>query len=106
VYEQSLISIVDDDQSFRESLGRLLKSHGYAVGLFPSGVAFLESAELVASPQTAPTGVESPGKSALKCASLRGKPGKFRSQARERKVYEGTQLGHGCASIGHDEVHR
>jgi FixJ family two-component response regulator len=45
--EQSLISIVDDDQSFRESMRRLLKSLGYTVTAFPSAAAFLSSPKLV-----------------------------------------------------------
>jgi FixJ family two-component response regulator len=44
-----LISIVDDDQSFRDSLRRLLKSHGYSVAAFPSAAEFLASAQLRAS---------------------------------------------------------
>ncbi|RZL86963.1 MAG: response regulator [Variovorax sp.] len=47
--EPSLISIVDDDQSFRESMRRLLKSHGYAVAAFPSAAEFLASAQLPAT---------------------------------------------------------
>ena len=41
--KQSMISIVDDDQPFRESLGRLLRSLGYAVSVFPSPIEFLAS---------------------------------------------------------------
>lgn len=44
--EPSLISIVDDDPSFRDSLRRLLKSHGYAVAVFPSAAEFLASSQL------------------------------------------------------------
>jgi FixJ family two-component response regulator len=44
-----LISIVDDDQSFRESMRRLLKSHGYTVAVFPSAAEFLASAQLHAT---------------------------------------------------------
>lgn len=43
LYEQALIAIVDDDKSFRDSLGRLLKSLGYAVVVFPSAAEFLAS---------------------------------------------------------------
>ena len=39
----SLISIVDDDQSFRDSMRRLLKSLGYTVAAFPSAAEFLAS---------------------------------------------------------------
>lgn len=44
--EPSLISIVDDDQSFRDSMRRLLKSHGYTVATFPSAAEFLASVQL------------------------------------------------------------
>jgi len=47
--ERSLISIVDDDQSFSDSLRRLLKSLGYAVVVFPSGAQFLASHQLAAT---------------------------------------------------------
>lgn len=39
--KQSMISVVDDDQSFRDSMRRLLKSLGYAVSVFPSAAEFL-----------------------------------------------------------------
>jgi len=41
--ERELISIVDDDQPFRESMRRLLKLLGYAVEGFPSAASFLAS---------------------------------------------------------------
>ena len=41
--ERKLISIVDDDQPFRESMRRLLKLLGYAVEAFPSAASFLSS---------------------------------------------------------------
>jgi FixJ family two-component response regulator len=41
--EPSLVSIVDDDESFRNSMRRLLESHGYAVAVFPSAGEFLAS---------------------------------------------------------------
>jgi FixJ family two-component response regulator len=44
--EAVLISIVDDDQAFGESMRRLLKSLGYAVVVFPSAAQFLASPEL------------------------------------------------------------
>jgi len=47
--EPSLISIVDDDQSFRDSMRRLLKSHGYTVAVFPSAAEFLASTQLPAT---------------------------------------------------------
>lgn len=43
---QSLISIVDDDRSFGESMRRLLRSLDYAVAVFASGAQFLASSEL------------------------------------------------------------
>lgn len=39
----SLISVVDDDDSIRESLQGLLESIGFAVETFPSAQAFLDS---------------------------------------------------------------
>ena len=47
--ESSLISIVDDDQSFRHSMRRLLKSHGYIVAEFPSAAEFLASTQLLST---------------------------------------------------------
>lgn len=47
--KDSLISIVDDDQSFRDSLRRLIKSLGYAVAVFPSAAEFLASPRLAAT---------------------------------------------------------
>jgi FixJ family two-component response regulator len=42
--DHALISIVDDDRAFRDSLQRLLKSFSYPVTTFPSAAAFLASA--------------------------------------------------------------
>ena len=36
-----LISIIDDDQPFRESMRRLIRSLGYSVAVFPSAADFL-----------------------------------------------------------------
>jgi FixJ family two-component response regulator len=44
--EPTLISIVDDDPSFGDSMRRLLKSLGYSVGVFASGGQFLTSRQL------------------------------------------------------------
>lgn len=44
--EQSLISIVDDDRSFLDSMRRLLRSLGYDVAAFRSAGLFLASAKL------------------------------------------------------------
>jgi FixJ family two-component response regulator len=40
---RSLVSVVDDDESVRESLPDLLRAHGYTVEAFSSGEAFLAS---------------------------------------------------------------
>jgi len=45
----SLISIVDDDQAFRDSMRRLIKSLGYSVAVFPSAAQFLASPRLAAT---------------------------------------------------------
>lgn len=47
--ERSLISIVDDDQSFGASLRRLLKSLDYSVAVFASGAQFLASSQVAAT---------------------------------------------------------
>ena len=47
--DPSLISVVDDDQAFRDSMRRLLKSHGYTVAVFPSAAKFLASTQLPAT---------------------------------------------------------
>jgi FixJ family two-component response regulator len=39
----SLVSIVEDDRFFRESMKRLMKSLGYRCAVFPSAAAFLRS---------------------------------------------------------------
>jgi FixJ family two-component response regulator len=44
-----LISIVDDDQAFRDSMRRLVKSLGYLVAVFPSANDFLASPKLAAT---------------------------------------------------------
>ena len=46
LYEQSLISVVDDDLSFLDSMRRLLKSLGYDVAAFRSAGQFLASTRL------------------------------------------------------------
>jgi FixJ family two-component response regulator len=43
----SLISVVEDDLSFRESLKRLLRSLGYTVVAFPAAADFVTSPHLV-----------------------------------------------------------
>jgi FixJ family two-component response regulator len=42
--EVSLVSIVEDDRFFRESMGRLMRSLGFAVESFSSAADFLASA--------------------------------------------------------------
>jgi CheY-like chemotaxis protein len=43
----SLVSVVEDDQFFRESMRRLMRSLGYSVEAFPSAADFLASPLLV-----------------------------------------------------------
>ena len=43
----SLVAVVEDDQHFRESMRRLLRSLGYPVEAFPSAADFLASPRLV-----------------------------------------------------------
>jgi FixJ family two-component response regulator len=66
---RTLVSIVDDDQPFRESMRKLVKLLGYTVEAFPSAAAFLashflpETACLVADVQMpGMTGVELHGR--------------------------------------------
>ncbi|MDY0885312.1 response regulator transcription factor [Dongia soli] len=47
--ERPLISVVDDDQSFGESMRRLLKALDYSAAVFPSAAQFLASAQLTAT---------------------------------------------------------
>ena len=42
----SLVSLVEDDQFFRESMRRLMRSLGYDVAAFPSAADFLASPRL------------------------------------------------------------
>jgi FixJ family two-component response regulator len=43
----SLVSVVEDNQFFRESMRRLMRSLGYTVETFPSAADFLASPRLV-----------------------------------------------------------
>ena len=43
----SLVSVVEDDQFFRESMRRLMRSLGYSVEAFPSAADFLASPRLL-----------------------------------------------------------
>jgi FixJ family two-component response regulator len=47
--ERPLISVVDDDQSFGDSMRRLLKALDYSVAVFPSAAQFLASPHLAAT---------------------------------------------------------
>ncbi|MGX5846655.1 response regulator transcription factor [Mesorhizobium sp. PL10] len=47
--EEQLVSVVEDDGSFRESMGRLMRSLGYTVEAFPSAADFLASPGLTAT---------------------------------------------------------
>ena len=50
IMKKVLVSVVEDDQSFRESMSRLMRSLGYTVETFSSATEFL------ASPRLAETG--------------------------------------------------
>jgi FixJ family two-component response regulator len=45
--KEQLVSVVEDDQFFRDSMRRLMRSLGYIVETFPSAADFLGSARLV-----------------------------------------------------------
>jgi FixJ family two-component response regulator len=47
--ERSLISIVDDDHAFGDSMRRLVKALDYSVAVFPSAAEFLASTQLAAT---------------------------------------------------------
>jgi FixJ family two-component response regulator len=49
LFDQSQISIVDDGQSFRDSMRMLLKALNYTVVVFPSAAEFLASPMLTAT---------------------------------------------------------
>ena len=46
VMKTQLVSVVEDDRFFRESMGRLMRSLGYTVEAFPSAADFLASPRL------------------------------------------------------------
>jgi FixJ family two-component response regulator len=46
VMKKQLVSVVEDDRFFRESMGRLMRSLGYTVEAFPSAAEFLASPRL------------------------------------------------------------
>ncbi|MBK6009307.1 response regulator [Ramlibacter ginsenosidimutans] len=41
--DPSLVAVVDDEESVRKALGRLIRSAGYGVEMFGSGVEFMQS---------------------------------------------------------------
>jgi FixJ family two-component response regulator len=41
--EPSLVAVLDDEESVRKALGRLIRSAGYGVEMFGSGVDFMQS---------------------------------------------------------------
>ena len=45
--KSSLVSVVEDDQFFRESMRRLMRSFSYTVEAFPSAADFLASPRLI-----------------------------------------------------------
>jgi len=46
MHSENVVAIVDSDRSSREELARLVATFGYLVHSFPSGAAFLDSAQL------------------------------------------------------------
>ena len=46
VMKKKLVSVVEDDRFFRESMGRLMRSLGYTIEAFPSAAEFLASPRL------------------------------------------------------------
>jgi FixJ family two-component response regulator len=41
--DPALVAVVDDEESVRKALGRLIRSAGYGVEMFGSGVEFMQS---------------------------------------------------------------
>jgi len=62
--ERSLVSVIDDDESVRESLPDLLRQFGFAARAFSSAEAFLES-QFVGSTRCLVLDVAMPGMSGL-----------------------------------------
>src|SRR4029453_16341815 len=59
-----LVSVVEDDRPFRESMGRLMRSLGFTVEAFPSAADFLASPRL-AEPACLITDVHMPAMSGI-----------------------------------------
>src|SRR6266446_5967245 len=47
VMKEQLVSVIEDDQYFRDSMRRLMRSLGYSVEAFPSAADFLASPRLI-----------------------------------------------------------
>ena len=47
---ETLISIIDDDEDFREAIARPMKSRGFTVDAFPSALAFLSCPNIAIPP--------------------------------------------------------
>ena len=62
--ERSLVSVIDDDESVRESLPDLLRQFGFAAEAFASAEAFLES-QLIGRTRCLVLDVAMPGMSGL-----------------------------------------
>jgi len=58
--KRKLISLVEDDQPFRESMQKLMRALGYAVEAFPSAAKFLAS-PILANTDCLVTDVNMPG---------------------------------------------
>ncbi len=58
--KRTLISVVEDDQPFRESMRKLMTSLGYTVEAFPSAADFLAS-PLITSTACLVTDIQMPG---------------------------------------------
>ena len=58
--KRKLISLVEDDEPFRESMQKLMKTFGYAVEAFPSAAKFLASS-LLSNTDCLVTDVNMPG---------------------------------------------
>ncbi len=62
---KSIVFVVDDDPSIRESLSLLLSSAGYSVATFASAKEFLESEHSTSGPACLVLDVKMPGLSGL-----------------------------------------